>query len=277
MFAFLGTFAAALLLAPQDAAPPAAELALWRLDCGTLNGQALAFYDDSLGHEGETATFAASCYLIRHGDDYLLWDAGVSTEFLRADPAANAEHVTLGRSIREQLAEIGVSPAQVTRVAISHYHWDHSGQLAEFPDATLVIGAEDWAAVRGGAPALGLQAALFDHWTSGGGQVRTVRGDADLFGDGSVRMLALPGHTPGHHGLLVRLREAGPVLLSGDLAHFTENYAEEGVPIFNTDRADTLASFDRFKKIAANLDATVIVQHEAADIAKLPAFPASAR
>ena len=89
-------------------------------------------------------------------------------------------------------------------------------------------------------------------------------------------MLDLPGHTPGHHGLLVKLAQRGYVLLSGDVAHFTENYASNGVPVFNTDRAQSLASLDRFKSIAGNLRATVVIQHEQADISKLPAFPAYA-
>jgi len=86
----------------------------------------------------------------------------------------------------------------------------------------------------------------------------------------------MPGHTPGHHALLVKLARKGYVLLSGDAAHFAENYASNGVPSFNANRADTLASFDRFKKLAANLHATVIIQHEPADVAKLPAFPKAA-
>ena len=86
----------------------------------------------------------------------------------------------------------------------------------------------------------------------------------------------MPGHTPDHHALLVKLANKGYVLLSGDTAHFQENYDSDGVPSFNTDRAATLASFKRFKALAANTKATVILQHEPADIAKLPAFPASA-
>ena len=101
--------------------------------------------------------------------------------------------------------------------------------------------------------------------------------DKDVFGDGTVMMLYTPGHTPGHHSLLVRLKEKGNVLLSGDLTHFHENYESNGVPNFNSDRAQTLASLDRFKKIAANLKATVIIQHDARDVSKLPAFPASAK
>ena len=100
--------------------------------------------------------------------------------------------------------------------------------------------------------------------------------DKDVFGDGSVVMLDMPGHTPGHHALLVKLKTKGNVMLSGDLMHFKENYDSNGVPSFNTDRAQTLASLDRFKKMAANLKATVVIQHDARDIGKLPAFPAAA-
>ena len=89
--------------------------------------------------------------------------------------------------------------------------------------------------------------------------------------------LGTPGHTPGHTTLLVRLQQMGPVMLSGDLAHFQENYDGDGVPTFNTNRAETLASIDRFKKIAANLKATVILQHDIRHVGKLPAFPASAK
>ena len=97
-----------------------------------------------------------------------------------------------------------------------------------------------------------------------------------MFGDGRVVMLDMPGHTPGHYSLLVRLA-SGPVLLSGDLYHFTEQVQNRGVPPFNHDRADTLASMDRYDRIARNLGARTIIQHEPADIAKLPAFPEAAR
>jgi N-acyl homoserine lactone hydrolase len=118
---------------------------------------------------------------------------------------------------------------------------------------------------------------LVSNWISGGGTVEPVPLDKDVFGDGSVIMLYTPGHTPGHHSLLVKLPQMGPVILSGDFAHFHENYEGNGVPIFNFDRAETLASIDRIKKIAANLKATVIIQHDARDVSKLPTFPAFAK
>ena len=69
----------------------------------------------------------------------------------------------------------------------------------------------------------------------------------------------------------------GAVILSGDAAHFHENYESDGVPSFNYDRAQTLASIDRIKQIEKNLHATVIIQHDPRDIGKLPAFPTAAK
>ncbi|MDP9083837.1 MAG: N-acyl homoserine lactonase family protein, partial [Pseudomonadota bacterium] len=83
--------------------------------------------------------------------------------------------------------------------------------------------------------------------------------------------------TPGHYSLLVRLKKMGNVLLSGDVAHFRENYEGNGVPQGNFNRADTLTSLDRFKQIAKNLQATVIIEHDPRDIGKLPEFPAAAQ
>jgi glyoxylase-like metal-dependent hydrolase (beta-lactamase superfamily II) len=182
----------------------------------------------------------------------------------------------------EQLAQLNLKPQQITYVGISHYHGDHVGQVASFPDATLLIGKGDWDALTDAKPNAAANPAAanpanFTHWISGGGKVEPVSGDKDIFGDGSVIMLNTPGHTPGHHSLLVKLAAKGNVLISGDLAHFRENYDSNGVPTFNTNRADTLASLDRFKQLAANLKAVVIIQHDARDIEKLPAFPASAK
>jgi len=165
----------------------------------------------------------------------------------------------------------------VKYVGISHYHADHTSQLPSSTKSTLLIGKGDWDAITAPKPAQGVNAPAFDHWTSGGGSVEPLSLDKDVFGDGSVVILRTPGHTPGHSSLLVKLKESGNVLLTGDLAHFHENYDSNGVPSFNYDRAQTVASLERFKKLAANLNAKVIIQHDPRDIAKLPAFPNAAK
>lgn len=119
-------------------------------------------------------------------------------------------------------------------------------------------------------------AALLAPWIQEGSPHEEVSGDRDVFGDGSVTMLSMPGHTPGSYALLVRLTRAAPVLLSGDVVHFEEQLANNYVPPFNTDRAETLASMDRLRTISTTLKATLVVQHDAGDISKLPPFPAAA-
>jgi glyoxylase-like metal-dependent hydrolase (beta-lactamase superfamily II) len=255
-------------------APPArVPLSLWRLDCGDFQINDInAFMSDTSEYPARPKRLVGSCYLIRHGDAYMLWDAGMAGALVGHPDVSPVMTVSLRERIVDQLARIGVRPEQVSMVGISHYHGDHTGQARDFPGARLLMGAGDLATLRGRPAAA--QADLA-HWLSGGGQVSEVQGDLDVFADGSVVMLNMPGHTPGHHALLIRLA-SGPVMLSGDTYHFAEQIPHRGVPPFNTDRADSLASMDRFDRLARNLHARVIIQHEPADVAKLPAFPGAA-
>jgi len=258
-------------------AEAAAELSLTRFDCGKSTTLAdVSRFSDVAAFKGLSIQLTFSCYLVKHGNDYLVWDTG-NPAATGTTPAPTAPK----SSLVEQLAQLHLKPEQINFVGVSHYHGDHIGQVASFPQATLLIGKGDWDALNDvkndtkSNPAI--NPANFAHWISGGGKVEPVSGDKDVFGDGSVVMLNTPGHTPGHHSLLVKLKDKGNVLISGDLAHFRENYDSNGVPTFNTNRADTLASLDRFKQLATNLHATVIIQHDARDIDKLPVFPASAK
>ena len=264
---------ASLALGTSAAAQNAPELALTRFDCGKSNPLTdVSRFSDVSAFKGLSVPFTFSCYLVKHGNDYLVWDTG-NPPASGSTPSPAAPNT----SLVEQLAVLHLNPSQITFVGISHYHGDHIGQVASFPQATLLIGKGDWEALNQAAPNPGVNPANFAHWISGGGKVEALPGDKDVFGDGSVILLNTPGHTPGHHSLLVKLRDMGNVLISGDLAHFRENYDSNGVPTFNTSRAETLASLDRFKQLAKNLNATVIIQHDARDIEKLPAFPASAK
>lgn len=250
----------------------AADVALARLDCG---GQpepvSVASFSDTFEHQELKLPLVYSCYLVRHGDRTLLWDTGFAADGTPRAPKA---------SLVEQLARIGVKPEAIDYVGISHHHGDHTGQVASFPRSTLLIGQGDWELIRADAPPAGMKAedhaarrAPFAPWIAGGKVEALTRDRHDVFGDGRVLMINLPGHTPGHHGLLVKLGKKGNVLLTGDVTHFHENYRSDGVPTWNADRADSLASLDRFRKIADNLDAEVIIQHDPRDVAKLPVFP----
>jgi N-acyl homoserine lactone hydrolase len=264
---------AGLAALPALAQSPA-EVSLTRIECASSAGPAdIGRFSDTMAYEGRKLQLTASCYLIRHAEHYLIWDTGYPV----TAPAGNPSGPTVKVKLVDQLAQLKIKPEQIDYVGVSHYHGDHTGQAASFPQATLLIGQGDWDVLKGPTPSGTTNAAPLQHWLSGEGKSEQVAKDKDIFGDGTVVMLDMPGHTPGHHSLLVKLKEKGNVLLTGDLAHFRENYESNGVPSFNFNRADTLASFERFKQIAKNLNATVIIQHDPRDIDKLPAFPAAAK
>ena len=262
-----GVCALAGATASAQAAP---EMSLTRFECGTPQAPVAVNerFSDIYAYGDLKLQFVYSCYLVKHGDDYLLWDTGHAMTMPNVAPKV---------SLVDLLAKIDLKPEQIKYVGISHYHADHTGQVNSFPSATLLIGKGDWDAITSPKPAEGVNFKPFENWIKGEGKVEPIAADKDVFGDGTVIMLRTIGHTPGHHSLLVKLPQTGNVVITGDAVHFRENYDTDGVPAFNFDRAETVASIERIKKIAANLKATVIIQHDARDIDKLPVFPASAK
>lgn len=262
----------AALLAALTPLPAAPEVKIWRLDCGTIATKDFSGFSDSHRYDGRGYQLTDSCYLIKHGDEYLLWDAGLPGALAGKTMTMGDYTLSMKETIVAQIARLGVKPEQIRFVGISHRHSDHTGQALDFPGATLLIGKPDFEQLKTSTDAQDRSGLL--PWLDGNAKSDLVTGDRDIFGDGTVVMLGLPGHTAGHHALLVRTSTGlGVVLLSGDQFHARESYQKNEVPAFNHDRADTLASSDRFRAIAANLKATVVIQHEPGDIAKLPGVP----
>ena len=245
----------------------AQDVTLTRLDCGSGSSDPRRF-SDTFAYTETTKPFTFSCYVIRHGAGVMVWDTG----YLPGS-VPNATN----KPLADLLKQMNVNADDVKYVGISHFHADHTGQLVALKNATLLIGKGDWDGITANPPMGGANAKGFAEWIAERRKVETQSGDKDVFGDGTVMMLRAPGHTPGHSILLVRLKEMGPVLLSGDAVHFLENYDYEGVPGFNFDRAQTIASIQRIKQMQKNLKATLIIQHDPRDIGKLPAFPAAAK
>lgn len=273
-FAIAAAFLASVAM--PAAAQDEPDIEMWRLDCGTLQLSNSESFSDTHLYDGQPRELTDSCYVIRNGEKYLLWDTGLPGAMVGNTITSGVYTVTVARSIVDQLGDLGLSASDINHVGISHYHFDHVGQLADFTASTLLIGKDDLDAVRATDGASGIDPKPFAHWL-GEGKSEPVSGDKDVFGDGSVTMIDAPGHTPGHHALLVRLPKSGTILLTGDLYHFEEQITNKGVPQFNTDRADTLASMHRFDQMADNLDATVVIQLDPRHLIRLPAFPQSAK
>jgi glyoxylase-like metal-dependent hydrolase (beta-lactamase superfamily II) len=250
-----------------------AKVTLARLDCGRgefpdMNG----FFSDRPGvYPPGPGKAVDSCYLIQHGDQQMIWDMGFPAALKGGSKDMGGFTAFLDKTIAEQLAQVQLKPADIDVVGISHMHGDHTGQAAEFPQARLLIGKADYEQSAG-------KEDPFGPWRAHkSGPLTLVSGaETDVFGDGSVVALHMPGHTPDHLALLIKLK-SGPVLLTGDVYHSTIAREKRSMPSFNTSREQTLASMDKFEALAKKLGAKVIIQHEPADIAKLPAFPAAAK
>lgn len=264
-----------LLGGSAHAVEPVGELRLYAMDCGQVRIKDAAMFSDTGEYDGKPLSTVSACYLIRHPKGMLMWDTGLSDQIAQSPEGVDAMggnfHMSVKTPLAQQLAQIGVAPADVTFLAFSHLHFDHAGNANLFGQSTWLMNKADLDAALGDPPSAGMDPALISAHQSA--KLELLYGDRDVFGDGSVRILSAPGHTPGHQVLLLTLAKAGPVVLSGDLYHTHDNRKERRVPLFNTDRADTLASFDRIEKIVKNRKARFYVQHVQEDLDALPPFP----
>ncbi|ACG79195.1 metallo-beta-lactamase family protein [Phenylobacterium zucineum HLK1] len=264
---------AILLAVPRlaQAAPP--DVRLYTLDCGRLVDQDLDPYADDGAYKGLKRTMVVPCYLVRHPKGDLLWDTGVPQAIADMPGGKAPGGVEVKRKLTDQLAELGLSPADIEYLALSHSHFDHIGNAGLFAGATWIVDPDERAwAFRPQARANKTQFAAYSALETAK-TAEVGEQPHDVFGDGSALIAPAPGHTPGHTVLLVRLAKAGPVLLTGDLWHAAESRAGKRVPRFNVDRAETLASYEAVEALAAREKARVVRQHVPEDFEAMPRFP----
>ncbi|MGE0410241.1 MAG: N-acyl homoserine lactonase family protein [Amphiplicatus sp.] len=259
----------------ENKTPADRDLRLYALDCGSIETTDMAAFDrDGVYYRGQPGHLVDPCYLIRHPKGDLLWDAGLPDTLVGTDGVgAEPFHMTRSKTLKAQLAEIGLTPEDIDYLALSHSHVDHAGNANDFADATWIVDSAEREHMfsdegRADTETFAVYSALEN------AEKKVYTDDYDVFGDGRVRIIRTPGHTPGHSSLLLKLERAGAVFLTGDLYHFTETRARRTVPVFNTDPEATLRSMDKFEALAKEENARVVIQHEPADFAALPVFPA---
>jgi N-acyl homoserine lactone hydrolase len=253
---------------------------LYRLDCGhsVANDESVWTPGENVGR---TIAFSSTCWLIKRGSTWLLWDTGVPESTLN-DPkgwSTLPELIVyhLDRSITDQLAEIGLKPNDITYVAISHTHGDHIGNLGLFPNSTILMQRAEytWISSPDGPNAnVNQLKALARKLMGPPKHLQLLDGDTDVFGDGSVTLVSTPGHTPGHQSLLVHLKNSGFIILSGDVVHLEENFEKNIVPSLNTDKAASIASMGRIRRMMATYEAKLFINHDKAQSDTLKLIPA---
>lgn len=260
----------------NDQVPEKPAITLQVLECGYGEAQDKDLFSDDGAYKGQKWEFVSPCYLITHPTKgKLLWDAGLS-DSLKENPVTTGPfHLWVVNTLMSQLNAAGLSPADIKYLAFSHMHIDHTGNANAFAGSTWLTPEaeynEAWKLVDGKPLESYAHRWAYDKLINS----KTIKftGDYDVFGDGSVVMMAAPGHTPGEQYLFVDLPKTGPVVLSGDVYHMTLNRTYRRVPRFNTSRLDSIASMDRIEDFIKAKNATLIIQHEIADYQKYPKFP----
>ena len=198
-----------------EAAPSGPEIKMYVLDGGTVQVNNLELFAQDSTYQGQTAEFADAYYVIVHPEGTLMWDAGLTEGLVgMAEPYTSPDgnfSVSRPDSLVHQLKAIGMSPEDIDYLALSHTHFDHSGHAEALPNATWIVQEAEYDWVL--SPEMETAQPDMYNAVNDIEKVKKIKGDHDVFGDGSVQIKFLPGHTPGHCALHVQLPEAGPILL----------------------------------------------------------------
>ncbi|MDH7446277.1 N-acyl homoserine lactonase family protein [Aquimarina sp. 2201CG14-23] len=250
------------------------EIKLYTFDGGSIGVNNLNLFAQGDTYKGDSLQLGNAFYVVKHPKGVLLWDTGLP-EGLIGNPAYTTPDgaFTISRkdSISNQLTSIGITNDQVDYIAFSHIHFDHTGAANNFSDALWLVQTPEYEYAKGEEiKSNGFYAPDSFNALS---NVKKLNGDHDVFGDGSVIIKSLPGHTPGHQVLFVDLPNHGPTLLSGDMYHFAKNRKDKVIPQFNHDIPLSEKSMELFEQYAKEKNAKVYIQHELSDFSKMPKAP----
>src|SRR4051794_27279194 len=241
----------------------ASKVRLYVLDTGLIESSDFAMWSPN-AEPGSYGEMSVRSYLVVHPGGTLLFDTGIDdaiAESTRGQRIAPSIVFRVPRTLSSQLAEVGVSPDQVDYLGLSHLHVDHVGNVGLFPRAVALLQGDEYEAGYGpDAERFTLDPDAYA--ALGRDRIEIVDGEHDVFGDGVVVLKPLPGHTPGHQGLLVELPEMGPVLLAADIAYSAADYAQSAVRPLNVDLEASRRSIDSAKALERERGATVWLHHD---------------
>lgn len=259
-------------------------LRLYVLDCGAIHVADTARYE-LRREEVETSELSVACFLVVHPKGVLIWDVGAvpdsewqptgKTVVHRLSlPDGQTRDIPLMRSLGEQLTELGYPPSKIRYIALSHYHYDHTANANLFADSTWLVRPVERDAMFA-TPAPGTTRPDTYARLKNAKTILIETDQYDVFGDDSVVVKFAPGHTPGHQMLLLRLKNTGPVLLSGDLYHFPQERTLNRFPVFEFDKDQTRRTRLEIDDFLKTTGASLWIQHDSIANGKLRKAPAS--
>lgn len=268
----LVVFAAAALIgcACRSADPSAAGPRVYVLDGGVLASDPARYRLTEA--EVKSVPLSIAAYLIVHPKGVLLWDAGAISDEERTSRASGSELrvtradgqervVTLGPALEEQLRAIGYSRSDVTNLALSHYHWDHTANANAFAHATWLVRQVERDAMFATEPRGASRPATYSALQKSRAVIITAE-EYDVFGDGTVIIKHAPGHSEGHQVLYLKLAHTGGIVLSGDLYHYPEERALGRLPTFEVSEEQTASARRELDAFLARTNAQLWIQHD---------------
>jgi N-acyl homoserine lactone hydrolase len=260
----------AVAFLPANAEQPKApqSLRLYVLDCGIITPPNADNYGFKPGEVAEMRMITP-CLLIVHPRGTLMWDTGEISDsaFKTGVTPQKLNNFTVTRPLLPQLAAIGYTPANITYLALSHYHADHVANASLFAGSTWIVQKADRDPILAPRPTDPSAAGRVPDpkFFAGLATARTIvlNGENhDVFGDGSVVIKSTPGHTPGHQSLFLKLAHTGNVLLTGDLYHYPEELTSGKVPLFDSNREQTAKSRAMIEAFVKANHAQLWIQHD---------------
>jgi glyoxylase-like metal-dependent hydrolase (beta-lactamase superfamily II) len=239
------------------------DIWLYVLETGLIECADYAIFSPKAG-PAVRQDMSVRSYLVVHPHGTLLWDTGISDaigELRDGQQITESILFRVPKTLSSQLADINRSAADIDYLGLSHLHIDHVGNVGLFPRAKVIMQQAEYEAAYG-PNAEQLTYIPETYAALAKDRIRNVVGDHDVFGDGSVVMKSLPGHTPGHQGLLVTLRRTGPILLAGDIAYSMQDYAEAVPRDSNFNLQQTRQSIEAAKRMEREQGATVWLHHD---------------
>jgi N-acyl homoserine lactone hydrolase len=211
-------------------------------------------------------------FLIQHPKGNIVIDGGNAVECVR-DPHAYWGSITdvyypvmtEEQGCVNELARLGIDPGSISFVLFSHLHLDHTGAAGRFPEALHIVQraeydyafTPDWFASAGYIRKDFDRPGLRWHFLEG-----TATDHYDLFGDGTVKMIFTPGHSPGHQTFLINLPKSGPILLTIDAAYTLDHWNEKALPGFLASTVDTVRSVRKLHQVARQTGAQIVTGHD---------------
>ena len=263
----------------SDHAP--AAIRLYVLDGGVLASDPARY--QLTKEDVETTELSVAAFLIAHPKGTLVWDTGSVPDEERVGEESGANkhlvladgqerNMVLGPPILEQIQASGFKPSDITYIALSHYHWDHTANANEFPQATWLFRQADHDAMFVPKPAGSVRPQTYASLANNK-SVAVTEAEHDVFGDGTVILKSAPGHTAGHQVLYVKLPKTGGVLLSGDLYHYPAERKLGKLPTFEVDAKQTEVSRQQVEEFLTRTGAALWIQHELPAHRKLKKAP----